>query len=64
MITFILLLFMETVGLSHLSRDKLGHIHSDAYSIIQIENSTILRHQMQIQETNISLLKFVESVIK
>ena len=63
MITFILLLFMETVGLS-LSRDKLGHIHSDAYSIIQIENSTILRHQMQIQETNISLLKFVESIIK
>ena len=44
---------METVGLSHLSRDKLGHIHSDAYSIIQIE----------IQELNIKEIIYVMQLI-
>ena len=33
---------------SSLSRDKLEHIHSDPYSIIQIGNSTISWHQIQI----------------
>ena len=33
---------------SSLSRDNLEHIHSDPYSIIQIGNSTISWHQIQI----------------